>query len=74
IIPTEPLASSLRSVIASAPHDLLCYDEDISAIQQVLDRLVAARSTLQMCANKCQGVFAPIRRLPSEVLLEIFSM
>ncbi|KAJ6598591.1 hypothetical protein B0H10DRAFT_1729467, partial [Mycena sp. CBHHK59/15] len=66
--------SRLRSVIASAPHDLSCYDEDISAIQQVLDRLVAARSTLQVYADKCQSVFSPIRRLPSEVLLEIFNM
>ncbi|KAJ6600701.1 hypothetical protein B0H10DRAFT_1733443, partial [Mycena sp. CBHHK59/15] len=60
--------------IVSEPHKLSCYDEEISTIQQVLDQLVTARSALQVYADKCQSVFAPIRRLSSDMLLEIFSM
>ncbi|KAJ7628234.1 hypothetical protein DFH06DRAFT_1442120 [Mycena polygramma] len=60
---------------------LLRYNEDISHLEDAVARLNAmilrqkgARSTLSKYIDGCKSVFAPIRRLPTEILTKIFAL
>ncbi|KAJ7753800.1 hypothetical protein B0H16DRAFT_1459273 [Mycena metata] len=48
------------------------YDVEIAKLQAILTRMGGDRSVLQYHADACDSVSAPIRRLPNEMLLEIF--
>ncbi|KAJ7018560.1 hypothetical protein C8F04DRAFT_381817 [Mycena alexandri] len=50
------------------------YDIEIAKVQAILTRMREDRSILQYHANGCASVSAPIRRLPDEMLLEIFHL
>ncbi|KAJ7670723.1 hypothetical protein DFH06DRAFT_910303, partial [Mycena polygramma] len=49
-------------------------DSEIHALQEVLSRLVSERNALRDYSAECRGLFSPIRRLPSEILVEIFAL
>ncbi|KAJ7655988.1 hypothetical protein DFH06DRAFT_1473737 [Mycena polygramma] len=73
--PPDPDSEShFRCIIASSTSDLARYDNEIHAMQEVLNRLISERSTLQDYSDECRGVFAPVRRLPPEILAEIFAL
>ncbi|KAF7362612.1 3-beta hydroxysteroid dehydrogenase isomerase family [Mycena venus] len=61
-----------RRVIHEAPSELARYDTEIDRVKSILDGLTSDRATLAACADTCRSVFAPVRRLPSELLVEIF--
>ncbi|KAF8177468.1 hypothetical protein K438DRAFT_1681424 [Mycena galopus ATCC 62051] len=67
-------ASGLRSTIAASLPDVAHYDTEIGRLQQIMDRLVAERDALLQYNKKCSSVFAPVRRLPPEILAKIFSL
>ncbi|KAJ6543030.1 hypothetical protein B0H19DRAFT_1035459 [Mycena capillaripes] len=69
-----PTESYLRSIIASSPADVARYDEEIEQIQVVLNRLISERDALQEYSHGCGSAFAPVRRLPTEILTEIFAL
>ncbi|KAF8217693.1 hypothetical protein K438DRAFT_1925081 [Mycena galopus ATCC 62051] len=48
------------------------YDEEIEKLQSILNRMVADRTVLQYHADACLSAASPIRRLPNEILLQIF--
>ncbi|KAJ7154654.1 hypothetical protein C8R46DRAFT_441128 [Mycena filopes] len=50
------------------------YDVEIAKVQAILNRMSVDRSALRYHAEGCDSVSAPIRRLPDEMLLEIFHL
>ncbi|KAJ7087505.1 hypothetical protein C8R44DRAFT_527870, partial [Mycena epipterygia] len=54
-------------------EDIARYDREIRTLRAVLEKAVAERDTLQFHADGCRSVLAPIRSLPPEILLKIFT-
>ncbi|KAJ6551161.1 hypothetical protein B0H19DRAFT_893855, partial [Mycena capillaripes] len=50
------------------------YDAEIERLQNALDLLPVERAALASHFEACRGVFSPIRRLPTELLVQIFEM
>ncbi|KAJ6458044.1 hypothetical protein C8R47DRAFT_1163674 [Mycena vitilis] len=53
--------------------DLARYDTEIDRVQQMLARLTSERAELQEYRIGYSSVFAPVRRLPTEIVVEIFA-
>ncbi|KAJ6555656.1 hypothetical protein DFH09DRAFT_1365678 [Mycena vulgaris] len=64
----------LPSILSTLSKELQRYDADISSLEEMLDRLRNERAAFQAHYDNCQSLLAPIRRLPSETLVEIFDM
>ncbi|KAJ6577635.1 hypothetical protein B0H19DRAFT_891060, partial [Mycena capillaripes] len=64
----------LRDVICRALEELGRYDAEIERLRNLLSGLVSERTALAAHFEACQSVFSPIRRLPVELLAEIFEM
>ncbi|KAJ7093856.1 hypothetical protein B0H15DRAFT_143592 [Mycena belliarum] len=72
---THPLDTShFRSAISYAAPELARYNSEIERLGNGLARMVAARAALQSYIDSCWSIFAPVRRLPVELLVEIFAM
>ncbi|KAJ7147822.1 hypothetical protein C8R43DRAFT_1108180 [Mycena crocata] len=69
-IPSDP--SYYHSQIVSSTAILAQYDSEIERIDQTLQDLRMKRSRVQIYADGCRAALAPIRRLPAEILCEIF--
>ncbi|KAJ6537726.1 hypothetical protein B0H19DRAFT_961923, partial [Mycena capillaripes] len=65
----------LTSIISALADELARYDREIaqSALKK-LERLEVQRQTFQVQYEACSSLLAPIRRLPSEILVEIFGI
>ncbi|KAJ7673716.1 hypothetical protein DFH06DRAFT_1173112 [Mycena polygramma] len=72
--PDTESGAHFRFIIASSAPDLARYDEAIHAIQETLTRLILERKALQDYSDGCCSLFAPVRRLPPEILAEIFAL
>ncbi|KAJ7061264.1 hypothetical protein C8F01DRAFT_1139452 [Mycena amicta] len=70
--PTGATAAHIRSYIVKAPAELERYDAEMEAVQEILKRLEFERWAVKKYAKMCKSTLAPIRRLPPEVLLEVF--
>ncbi|KAF7350594.1 3-beta hydroxysteroid dehydrogenase isomerase family [Mycena sanguinolenta] len=70
--PSDPF--EMDAVIASCSADVVGYDTEIGRLKQTLSRLVSERNTLQRHVDTCRSVFAPVRRLPPEILAKIFAL
>jgi hypothetical protein len=70
ILPREK--SRILSVIDGAPLELERYNAKIQRLQECLAGLISDRSKLESYTDGCRSVFSPIRRLPPELLVEIF--
>ncbi|KAJ6537618.1 hypothetical protein B0H19DRAFT_1316289 [Mycena capillaripes] len=82
----EELLDSLRT--SSVPPDLSChestirtsmaalahYDSQIARLRETLEGMFADRTRLQKYIDACRSAISPIRRLPSELLCEIFAL
>ncbi|KAJ7841583.1 hypothetical protein B0H14DRAFT_2586803 [Mycena olivaceomarginata] len=66
--------SDLQTTIASAAIDLARYSTEIKMLQQTLNRLVSEHDALLRYSGECRSLFAPVRRLPRELLAEIFAL
>ncbi|KAF8142979.1 hypothetical protein K438DRAFT_1477806, partial [Mycena galopus ATCC 62051] len=62
------------SVIAASLADVARYDSEIARFQQIQNRLVAERDRLQRYCDESRSLAAPVRRLPPEILAEIFTL
>ncbi|KAJ7649113.1 hypothetical protein DFH06DRAFT_558040 [Mycena polygramma] len=69
-IPHDP--SSYRSALSASTAALVQYDSQIESLQETLQHMRADRAKLQDYIEACQSVFSPVRRLPPEILSEIF--
>ncbi|KAJ7121820.1 hypothetical protein C8R43DRAFT_72231 [Mycena crocata] len=67
-------SSHFQSVVDSSPGHLARYDSDIEILRQLLDRLKSERAALNDYSIGCNSVFSSVRRLPNEVLTEIFAL
>ncbi|KAJ6556635.1 hypothetical protein DFH09DRAFT_1491284 [Mycena vulgaris] len=71
---TPAAEAHFRRVISEAPSELAIYDAEMENLQRALVKLVADRDTLRSHLNGCRSVFSPVRRLPAELLVDIFDM
>ncbi|KAJ7661310.1 hypothetical protein DFH06DRAFT_372835 [Mycena polygramma] len=74
MVPSSSVSASLRDVIHRAPAELERYDAEIHRISLSLSELVSQRVALESHVDVCRGVLSPVRRLPMELLAEIFEM
>ncbi|KAJ6460462.1 hypothetical protein C8R47DRAFT_123707 [Mycena vitilis] len=74
VLPPSGVEASLKDVIGRAPSELARYDAEIQRIQSVLSALVSECATLEAHIQACRSVFSPVRRLPMELLGEIFGL
>ncbi|KAJ7189063.1 hypothetical protein C8R46DRAFT_1244485 [Mycena filopes] len=72
IVPPE--ISSFCRVAEEAPVELARYDAEIERLKESIDQLSSERATLAWYSDGCRSVASPVRRLPTELLAEIFDM
>ncbi|KAJ7744668.1 hypothetical protein B0H16DRAFT_1559787 [Mycena metata] len=70
--PPATMAAGFRSVIDASLPELARYDTEIERLERTLSKLKSDRALLKSYLEGCQSVFSPVRRLPSELLVEIF--
>ena len=61
-----------RETMSEIQTELSRIDSEMVQVQVVLDHLASERQRLHGSLNQCRLVMAPIRRLPTEILSEIF--
>ncbi|KAJ7453200.1 hypothetical protein FB451DRAFT_1565745 [Mycena latifolia] len=71
--PFPPDPSLYHSQISSSMAALSRYDIEIQRLQQTLQALLADRLKLKTYIDGCRSALSPVRRLPPELLCEIFS-
>ncbi|KAJ7830337.1 hypothetical protein B0H14DRAFT_3464940 [Mycena olivaceomarginata] len=64
----------LSSLLASLSGQLSKCDEELARLRAKIDELGIHRAVLQEQYDSCQSFFAPVRRLPSEIIAEIFAL
>ncbi|KAJ7489104.1 hypothetical protein FB451DRAFT_1552989 [Mycena latifolia] len=70
----SPPPDYLPSTISALSDEIARHDRRIEALREELSTLETARAALQVYHDDCGGLLAPIRRLPSELLVKIFGM
>ncbi|KAF7358720.1 F-box domain-containing protein [Mycena sanguinolenta] len=70
----SPPPSNLSSTISVLSKELQKYDDKISQLKDELSRLESHRSALDAYHRDCRSLLAPIRRLPPEILGDIFQL
>ncbi|KAJ6580773.1 hypothetical protein B0H19DRAFT_892284, partial [Mycena capillaripes] len=63
----------IESVISKADARLACLDKEISKLQETLKQLEEERASLTNYMARNKAILSPLRRMPPEVLGEIFS-
>ncbi|KAJ7602298.1 hypothetical protein DFH06DRAFT_1259087 [Mycena polygramma] len=71
-IPSD--VSLLQNTIAAASSELERYGAEIQRVYNTFRSLLSSRSTLAAYESGCRSLCAPIRRLPPELLVEIFDI
>ncbi|KAJ7166010.1 hypothetical protein C8R46DRAFT_1219782 [Mycena filopes] len=71
-VPLE--TSSFRRVAEEAPVELARYDAEIERLGKSMANLLSERASLAWYSDGCRSVASPVRRLPTELLAEIFDM
>ncbi|KAJ6537739.1 hypothetical protein B0H19DRAFT_1240465 [Mycena capillaripes] len=65
----------LAAIISALADELTRYDHEIAqSPPKKLEHLQLQRRTFQVQYDACSSLLAPIRRLPSEILVEIFGL
>ncbi|KAJ7496394.1 hypothetical protein FB451DRAFT_1549558 [Mycena latifolia] len=60
-------------IIAAAPTELARYDRELERLDAIFEQITEGRRTLQLLYDQCMSIVdAPVRRLPTEILVEIF--
>lgn len=72
IPPSPSEMKKLRVSLSMLQSDLSQLNGEIDQVQSVLDALVVRRKALGECIDEHRAALAPIRRLPSEILSDIF--
>ncbi|KAF5339255.1 hypothetical protein D9758_013325 [Tetrapyrgos nigripes] len=72
-IPSDTETSQIQSLIEGAERDLRRYDEEIERLSKTLAALKTHRDDLQIRRDRYHAFSASLRRLPMEILGEIFS-
>ncbi|KAJ7191791.1 hypothetical protein GGX14DRAFT_321793, partial [Mycena pura] len=72
-VPSDFQTNEIRKLILSVEAEISDLDAEIINVQRALDRLQQKRAGLADFVKSHCGVVSAIRRLPSELLAEIFS-
>ncbi|KAF5339254.1 hypothetical protein D9758_013326 [Tetrapyrgos nigripes] len=72
-IPSDTELYHIQSLIEDADRDLRHYDEEIERLSNTLATLKTHRDDLQRSRDRYRAFSAPQRKLPMEILGEIFS-
>ncbi|KAJ7647980.1 hypothetical protein FB45DRAFT_734246, partial [Roridomyces roridus] len=65
---------SYSSVFNEKSPQITQYDNEIHRLEERLDKLRAERCQLTTYVDACRALFSPVRRLPNELLENIFDM
>ncbi|KAF8161737.1 hypothetical protein K438DRAFT_1504444, partial [Mycena galopus ATCC 62051] len=71
--PTHVQASHCQEIISSSPAEIERYDVEISRLEAILEQTKHNRALVEDYLRLCRYTISPIRRLPSEILTEIFA-
>ncbi|KAJ6532168.1 hypothetical protein DFH09DRAFT_1408826 [Mycena vulgaris] len=66
--------ANLPSILSILSDELERYDVEMETLRERLSRLAAERVALKDHCDRYQSLLTPIRRLPSETLVEIFDL
>ncbi|KAJ7227461.1 hypothetical protein GGX14DRAFT_347403, partial [Mycena pura] len=72
-VPTDSQIQEIVDVIGGREEELSHIDTEMAQLQLMIDRLRSRRAELQNFVKSHRSVISAIRRLPSEILCEIFS-
>lgn len=72
--PSQTEATLIRRTLSGLHMDISKVDSEMRRLRGVLDRLSHTRSSLQRSLEAHKSLFAPIRRIPPELLAEIFQL
>ncbi|KAK6996922.1 hypothetical protein R3P38DRAFT_3068501 [Favolaschia claudopus] len=70
--PSDDEVLELKNLIAEPIRQLLTLDEEISQLQRSIEKLQEKRKTLSTYVDEHKALISPIRRIPQDVLSEIF--
>ncbi|KAF5364951.1 hypothetical protein D9758_008115 [Tetrapyrgos nigripes] len=70
--PTSSESTQLSELISNAEQDLFDYEKDIHILENVLLDLSKKKEELERYVDHCKAYLSPIRRLPTEIMGEIF--
>jgi hypothetical protein len=70
--PDDPELALIHSVISDADARLACLDDEISTLEEKLQQLEEEHASLSHYRTRNKAILSPLRRMPSEVLGEIF--
>ncbi|KAJ7080534.1 hypothetical protein C8R44DRAFT_653571, partial [Mycena epipterygia] len=71
-VPTEPEISEIRNLLVEPADELARVDAQIEEQEVVLSQLKAKRAALEAAIDAHKALTSPIRRVPRDILLEIF--
>ncbi|KAF5389778.1 hypothetical protein D9757_006016 [Collybiopsis confluens] len=70
---TDSQLSEIRTLIKAAQRDIASYDQELHRLDMEAIRLRSRREALMNSIGKLSTLLSPVRRLPNEILLRIFS-
>jgi len=73
-LPSDLEAALIKDVIKGVDTDLEYCDAEISSLTSALEGLKKRKAHLQSVKDNYRTLLAPVRKLPVEILLEIFSL
>ncbi|KAJ6508328.1 hypothetical protein C8R45DRAFT_440055 [Mycena sanguinolenta] len=71
-VPLDSEILGIRSLLVDATHEMARIDTQIEAMEIALGQLKKHRASLKLQINAHLALISPIRRVPQDVLLEIF--
>ncbi|KAJ7503162.1 hypothetical protein B0H11DRAFT_1988091 [Mycena galericulata] len=72
--PSHFQAAHCQAIASSSPAELERYDVEILRLKTALRIVELQRATVEDYARLCSHILSPIRRLPSEIWIEIFDL
>ncbi|KAJ7768305.1 hypothetical protein B0H16DRAFT_1519337, partial [Mycena metata] len=70
--PTDEEVAGIRAFLDEPILQLKEFDDKIAELQKTIDKLAAQRNTLNTCIAEHRALISPVRRLPLEIVEEIF--
>ncbi|KAF9018939.1 hypothetical protein BDZ89DRAFT_1209560, partial [Hymenopellis radicata] len=71
--PRDSELLEFRHIVDSGPETLSGLDQQIAQVRELLDKLLLARGQAESHLNDAKALVHPIRAMPSELLLDIFT-
>ncbi|KAJ7468721.1 hypothetical protein FB451DRAFT_1257130 [Mycena latifolia] len=72
--PSHFEASHCQAIISSSSAELERYDAELFRLKAVLHQIKLDRAAVEDYSRLCRYILSPIRRLPTEILVDIFRL